>query len=257
MPLACTARTKVKSSPQDTGNSEPVKKTRQRKAKQVVDTIPADITKPKNTTARETGRKPRKDTVTAISKSGTNINVSGEDPPLLQPVGKRKRQLPNDVLVPSNQPAKRLKVTPASSAETPPKRGGGRPRKGTRLPPDRRVRNTHPATPKGTRRSTAQVNADNAAKRAIEKQVLEEQICLGEVAKQKFAEMQVCEERADAEIRRRNPTRLSGAVFRPETLGQQENVNGEDFDIGDVSSSEAEDVIAQPVRKRKVSQNQG
>ena len=99
MPLACTARTKVKSSPQDTGNSEPVKKTRQRKAKQVVDTIPADITKP-------TGRKPRKDTVTAISKSGTNINVSGEDPPLLQPVGKRKRQLPNDVLVPSNQPAK-------------------------------------------------------------------------------------------------------------------------------------------------------
>ena len=192
-------------------------------------------------------------------------NGSGEDPPLLQPAGKRKRLLPNNAQEPDNKPAKRLKATPASSARTLSKRGG-RPRKGAQLPaarsplPDRRVRNTHPATPKGTRRSTAQVTADNAARRAVEKQLLEEQIRLGEMAKLKFAEMQVCEEQVDEEMRRHNPTRRSGAVRKPETSSQQESADGEDSDLRDVdsgtSSSETEDVVVQPVRKRKVSQNE-
>jgi hypothetical protein len=46
---------------------------------------------------------------------------------------------------------------------------------------------------------------DNTAKKAAERKLLEEQIHLGEMAKQKFAQMQIDNEQADIEMQRRNP----------------------------------------------------
>ena len=202
MPPARKAKTKADPGPQD---PKSVKRTCRRKAKEVDEdgTIPAAMAVPADTAAPRAGRKARKDArkdaTVVVPTSGPNGGTD-KDPPLLQPAGKRKRQVTDGVQESDNlnKPVKRSKATPASSSETRSKR---HPQKNAQLPaarsplPDRRVRNMHPVTPKGTRRSSAQVAADNAAKRAAEKRLLEEQIHLGEMAKQKFAEMQVYEER--------------------------------------------------------------
>jgi hypothetical protein len=98
------------------------------------------------------------------------------------------------------------------------------------------------------------------AKKAAEKKLLEEQIRLGEMAKLQFAQMQVDDEHADVEMRRRNPTRLSAVKHTNQPVSMQvESTDGEEFDfakVGDTSSSESE-VVVQPVRKRKVSFNRG
>lgn len=265
MPPTRTTKTKAKPvpSPVVSRTTETVKKPRQRKAKGAVEgnTAPVDPTEP-DAIAPTPGRTSRKKPA-AIPTSAT-----AEEPLLAQPAaGKRRRQLTGGVEEESdNQPVKRSKATAANPDETLPKRGRGRPRKDAQLPParsplpDRLVRNTHPATPKGTRRSSEQVAADDAAKRAAERKLLEEQIRLGEMAKLQFAQMQIGEEQADAEVQKKNATRLSAVIRRREPVKRKaESDDGEDFDfdeVDDLSSSGCEDLVVQPVRKRKVSCDQ-
>ncbi|KAI9511705.1 hypothetical protein F5148DRAFT_1146655 [Russula earlei] len=74
--------------------------------------------------------------------------------------------------------------------------------------------------------------------------MLEDQICLGEMAKLQFAQMQIDDEYTDIKMQKRNPTM------------QVESTDGEDFDfdkVGDMSLSESE-VIFQPVHKKKAAE---
>jgi hypothetical protein len=83
------------------------------------------------------------------------------------------------------------------------------------------------------------------------------------MAKQKFAEMHIYEERVDRETQQNNPTCLSAEIRRAEPLSLKESVDEEEIDSHEVdgvsseavSYSETEDVIVQPVHKRKVSQD--
>jgi hypothetical protein len=103
-----------------------------------------------------------------------------------------------------------------------------------------------------------QVVADDAAKKAAEKKLLEEQIRLCEIAKAQYAEMQLSEEVINGEMQRRNPTCLSVAVRRRERVDTwAESNDGEEFNfdgVDNMSSSDSE-VVVQPVRKRKVNYN--
>jgi hypothetical protein len=260
MPATRTTKTKAIATPSDAKTTEPVKKPRQRRAGNAVNSsVPADTPEPAINTAPTGGKKSRKKATAPTSDTDVAMEESQPE------AGKRKRQLTSDTQEEvDNLPPKRPKGTPANADGV--KRGRGRPRKEVQLPParsplpDRVGRNTHPATPKGTRRSSEQVAADNVAKKAAEKKLLEEQIRLGEMAKLQFAQMQVDDEHADIEMRRRNPTRLSAVKHTNQPVSMQvESTDGEEFDfakVGDTSSSESE-VVVQPVRKRKVSFNRG
>lgn len=233
MPATRTTKTKAIDALSNAKTTQPVKKPYQRKAKNTANgSVPAD---------------------TPEHAIGTAPTEGGKS--------KRKRQLTNDNQEEDNLPLKRPKGTPANADGV--KRG--RPRKDIQLPParsplpNRIVRNTHPTTPKGTRRSSEQVAADNAAKKAAEKKLLEEQIRLGEMAKLQFAQMQIDEEHAEVEIQKKNPMRLSAAKrINQRVITEVESTDGEQFDFdkaGDTSSSEESEVIVQPVRKKKVSFN--
>lgn len=266
MPAARTTKTKAAATPLDTKTTQPIKRPHQRKARNTANSSePPDSPEPAISTAPTAPTGGRKSRKKATAPTGST-DVAMEE---LQPkASKRKRQLTNDTLeATDNLPLKRSKGTPAANA------GGAKHKRGrppkevqtVQLPParpplpDRIVRNTHPATPKGTCRSSKQVAADNAAKNAAEMKLLKEQIHLGEMAKLQFAQMQIDEEHADVEMRKRNPTRLSTVKRINQPVSKQdESTDGEEFDfdkVGDTTSSESE-IIVQPVHKRKVSFNQ-
>jgi len=160
-----------------------------------------------------------------------------------------------------DQPVKQSKATTANPDKTLPKHGRGHPHKDAQLLPaqsplpNHLVQNTHPAAPKGTHRSLEQVAADDAAKRAAERKLLEEQIWLGETAKLQFTQMQIGKKQADAEVQRKNATHLSAVIHRHEpTKRKAKSDDKEDFNFDEVDnllSSGCEDLVVQPVWKRK------
>jgi hypothetical protein len=265
MPATRTTKSKATTASSGVRTAEPVKRSHQHNAEKAVNgTVPADITEPAIAMASAGDQKSRK-AAAIVSTGSTDVDMAE----LWPKAGKHKHNLEltnNTQEELDNQHVKRSKATPANADEIVEKCGRGCPHKEVMLPraqsllPACLSQKTYPVTPKGSWRSTEQVALDNAAKKAVERKLLEEQIRLGEMVKQQFAQMQIDDEQADVEMQRRNPAWLSAAKCNNQPVCMQiESADEEEFNFNEVENmplSELE-VVIQPVRKRKVSFIQG